>query len=142
MSIKTVVRQVSLPQLFHTGHIPADDPLEEHRLQAEHEDSNTSPHGHDAPQTYFSRHANNGSSNAHALAQAQDESLLLVGVIIQSHTIVSRLIATSWACLPILFTFQLYWRRNLAQTAPIHGAVHGLTAWLNEARSQVMSPTA
>ena len=79
MSVKTVVRQVSLPQLFHTGHIPADDPLEEHRLQAEHEDSNTSLHGHDAPQTHFSRHAHNCSSNAHALAQAQDESHLSVG---------------------------------------------------------------
>ena len=53
MSVKTVVRQVSLPQLFHTGHIPADDPLEEHRLQAEHEDSNTSPYAHDAPQTHI-----------------------------------------------------------------------------------------
>ena len=66
---------------------------------------------------------------------SQDELHLSVRVIRQSHSIVSCPIAISWACLPILLAFLLYWRRNWAQTAPIHGAVHGLAVWLTEARS-------
>ena len=66
---------------------------------------------------------------------AQDELHLLVRVILKSHSTVSCPIAISWVCLPILFTFLLHWRRNLAQTVPIHGTVRGLAVWLNKARS-------
>ena len=73
----------------------------------------------------FSRHAHNFSSNSHALAQAQDESHLLVRVTLQSHPIVSCPIVRIVSCVPILFTFPLSWRRNWAQTAPIHKSYHG-----------------
>ena len=47
----------------------------------------------------FSRHAHISSNNAHALAQAQDESHLSVRVILQSRAILSCPITIPWACL-------------------------------------------
>ena len=101
---------------------------------------------HSAPQTHIFLMSRTFGHPAHMRwlqgLTDRDELRLVVRVILKSPSIVSCPIAISWVCLPILLAFLLYWRRNCAQTAPIHGLVHGLSVWLNRARSQVVSPTA
>ena len=109
------------------------------RMSCTREDGNTPPYAHDAPQTHIF------SCRAQLFIQCTciGSSLCVsVRVTLQSHSIVSSPVALSGACQPILFTFPLRWRRNSAQTAPIHGAVRDLAVWLNKARQQDISPTA
>ena len=58
-----------------------------------------------------------------------------------SHSSISCLVATSWACLSVILFFLTDRRRNRGSPASIPVAVAGLVQWPNSLRSQVMSLT-
>ena len=89
------------------------------------EDSNIAPYAHDARQTHI---------------------FLVTRTVLHPmhmHWLKHKMSHICWSASFSKVTPSSHVHRNLlAQTAIIHGAVHGLAVWLNKARSQVMSPTA
>ena len=62
-------------------------------------------------------------------------------LLLHSHSSISCLVATSWACQTVSLLFLTDWRQNEVSPASIPAAVAGLVQWPNSLRSRVMSPT-